>query len=151
MRNLQQQSNPSDGDVQLDSIIDKPGGTIRDRRVASGFDVVQCAFVPAVDISLPGEEPFRLVFRSMKPYNSSKGVTRAFCRVCGAVIFFSDDSRPYLFEVAVGLLRASRGPRAEELLEWETGRVSFEEEALNKLLVDGLRNGLRSWGEFKSR
>lgn len=117
-------------------------------RLATGFDVVQWAYIPAANLSLPDGQPFKLMFGTMQSYNSSMGVRRSFCRVCGATVFFSDDKRPELIiDVAVGLLIASSGARAEELVEWETSRVSFEEEALNKVLVEGLKKGLRSWGD----
>ena len=49
--------------------------------------------------------------------------------------------------MAVGLLDAGSGVRAEELLAWWTGRVSFAEDALNKGLVRGLEEGLKRWSE----
>lgn len=53
--------------------------------------------------------------------------------------------RPSLVDVAVGLLDAESGARAEEVLAWWPGRVSFREYALNRGLITGLEEGLREW------
>lgn len=52
-------------------------------------------------------------------------------------------------DVAVGLLDAESGARAEEVLGWWAERVSFAEEAVNKGLVKALERGLREWAEVK--
>lgn len=54
-------------------------------------------------------------------------------------------------DVAVGLLDAASGARAEELLAWWTERVSFSEYALNKGLILGLERGIKAWGERNVR
>ena len=83
----------------------------------------------------------------MHKYVSSPGVTRTFCSQCGANVFWHGDEdtfgRKHLVDVAVGLLDAPSGARAEEMLAWWTGRVSFEEHALHMGLVKGLKDGLR--------
>ena len=60
-------------------------------------------------------------------------------------MFWDGDARPTLVDVAVGLLDSEKGTRAEDWLEWVTGRVSFREEAFNSKLIDGLEAGLRAW------
>lgn len=120
----------------------------RSCRLATGFDVVQWAFIPAANLSLPDGQPFKLMFGTMQSYHSSHCVTRTWCGICGATVFFSDDKRPErIIDIAVGLLKASSGARAEELVEWEISKVSYEEDALNKDLVESLKGGLRTWGE----
>lgn len=118
---------------------------------ASGFDITFWAFVPTANITLDaeGKIPFTRAsyWGSMKSYHSRKDVTRSFCGICGASVFYDRDSRPSLVDVAVGLLDAPSGARAEEILAWWTGRVSFREYALNKGLVNGLEKGLEEWGE----
>lgn len=46
--------------------------------------------------------------------------------------------------MAVGLLEAGSGARAEEWLEWWRERVSFMEEARDGEVVRGLVDGLRA-------
>jgi hypothetical protein len=52
-----------------------------------------------------------------------------------------------LVDIAVGLLDAKSGARAEEILAWWPGRVSFREESSNKGLLDGLEKGLSNWAQ----
>ncbi|KXX77388.1 hypothetical protein MMYC01_207206 [Madurella mycetomatis] len=61
-------------------------------------------------------------------YSSSPNVARDFCRRCGATLFWHDTHRAQLIDVSAGLLGAA-GARAEDWLEWWTGRTSFSEEA----------------------
>lgn len=62
-------------------------------------------------------------------------------------MFWHDETRPELIDVAAGLLDAGSGARAEDLLEWATERVSFEEDAQNKDVVAKLSAGIRAWAE----
>jgi hypothetical protein len=80
-------------------------------------------------------------------YRSRNDVTRTFCRRCGANIFYDARSRPSIVDVAVGLLDAGSGARAEEVLAWWADRVSFKEYALNKGSIQGLEDGLKAWGK----
>jgi len=118
-------------------------------RKASGFDITFWAFIPTVNITLDAadREPFtrKKYWGSIKTYRSSSTVTRAFCGVCGANVFWDGDERPSIVDVAVGLLDARSGARAEEVLAWWPDRVSFEEDALNTGLIMGLRDGLKNW------
>jgi hypothetical protein len=50
--------------------------------------------------------------------------------------------------VAVGLLQAESGARAEEWLAWDA-EVSLGEEAVDRGLVRMLEEGLKSWKERK--
>jgi hypothetical protein len=114
------------------------------RRIA-GFDIVPWTFVPVASISLADGGPFRRVFGTLKSYASSSGRTRWFCGTCGANVFWDGEERPTLLDVSVGLLHAVSGARAEEWLQWETGRVSFREDFHNLGLVDALEKGLGEW------
>ena len=80
---------------------------------------MEWAFIPAIDITLDsaGKEPFRTDFGTLKAYRSSRGVTRYFCNTCGATIFWTGESRPQLIDVAVGILDAEEGARAESWLD----------------------------------
>ena len=129
-------------------------------RQVSGFDITFWAFIPTCDMFLdsaltqPLPSSSVAEFGSMKLYPSSPGVTRSFCSVCGANIFWQGSEEKHgrkgLLDVAVGLLDAPSGARAEEILAWWPGRVSFKEEAGNKALVRGLEDGLKEWGERNS-
>jgi len=50
-------------------------------------------------------------------------------------------------DVAVGLLDAGTGARAEGWLEWWCWRVSYGELGINRDLVESLEGGLKKWGE----
>lgn len=128
-------------------------------RRASGFFITFWAFVPTANIyldsGLTGTFPQNVIehehgyWGSIKAYHSSDGVTRSFCGRCGATVLWDggiEKGRDGLVDVAVGLLDAESGARAEELLSWWTERVSFEEFAVNKSLVKALQEGLGSWG-----
>lgn len=65
----------------------------------------------------------------LRSYESSRGVFREFCHVCGATVFWHSNVRPDLIDVSVGLLQAREGARAESLLEWWLERCSFAEDA----------------------
>jgi hypothetical protein len=127
-------------------------------RHASGFDITFWAFIPISNIFLDSDltQPFtpytsrhvNEYWGAMKSYSSSEGVTRTFCGKCGANVFWdggSEKGRDGLIDVAAGLLDAESGARAEELLEWGTERVSFEEFAVNRHLVAALGEGLKDW------
>lgn len=131
-------------------------------RSASGFDITFWAFIPTANIFIDSKltQPFptdsvghldeRL--STLKTYSSSESVRRAFCGKCGANVFWDggkEKGRFGLIDVAVGLLAADTGARAEELLAWWTKRVSFEEFAVNKSLVRTLGEGLKDWGKRK--
>ena len=122
-------------------------------RLASGMEITPWAFIPRIDISLDaeGKVPFEDTFGTLKTYNSSKGVMRSFCSVCGAIVFFADSERDKttLLDVAAGLLSAPEGSRAESWLEWRTERLSFREDAVGRAgsLVEGIENGLREFRE----
>ena len=115
-------------------------------RTTSGFDFVEWAFVPAVNISLRSGEAFHgQIFDTVKTYRSSSHATRWFCSICGANVFWLGDERPTLIDVAVGLLNAKSGARAEEWLQWISTRVSFVEEAHNEPLIKAIESGMQDW------
>ena len=117
-------------------------------RMIAGFDIIEWAFVPVSNMSLPDGSQFNPPFGTMTPYDSSvkngKTRTRWFCSGCGAHVLYTSEERPTLVDVAVGLLDAPSGARAEDWLQWDmTERVSFREDAHNELLVQALERGLR--------
>lgn len=120
-------------------------------RLATGYEFIQWAFVPTVDLTLDaeGKAPFTTNFGTLKSHKSSKQATRWFCSGCGATVFYEDHARPALFDVAVGLINAPEGARAESLLEWRTERLSFREDAAPRAesLVACIESGMRAYGE----
>lgn len=122
-------------------------------RLVSGMDISAWAFVPAIDMTLDAEGKvlFTTEFGTLKSYSSSPGVTRHFCSRCGAMVFYDhvDRQRMRLLDVAVGLLAAPEGARAESWLEWRTERLSFPEDAVGRAssLIEGLERGLRDFRE----
>ena len=115
-------------------------------RLASGNDIQTWAFIPKVNIKQMNGSPLEFDMGTLKQYSSSDGVYRNFCGVCGATVFWHNEGRPDLIDVSVGLLKAASGARAEELLEWTTTRVSFQEDAQNRALITRIGNGLKKWG-----
>ncbi|ORY01731.1 Mss4-like protein [Clohesyomyces aquaticus] len=57
-------------------------------------------------------------------YASSPDVQRYFCGDCAASIFYAVDDRPDIVDVAIGVLEASDGARAEGFLSWGYGGMS---------------------------
>ncbi|KAF5379105.1 hypothetical protein D9615_005955 [Tricholomella constricta] len=128
-------------------------------RLTSGFEIQSWAFIPKANLLFPrpGAAPattelieLNLQDDDLRPaglrrYRSSAGRNREFCGTCGATVFWWGEERPELVDVAVGLVDEKvGGSRAEGWFEWWRGRVSFEEDAVNKGLVQGLVEGLRA-------
>ena len=78
-------------------------------------------------------------------YESSPGVLREFCRVCGGTAFWHCTDRPELIDVSVGLLRATEGSRAESWLQWHKQRVSFKEDAFEPDFVGQFESQLQAF------
>ncbi|UNI15115.1 hypothetical protein JDV02_001681 [Purpureocillium takamizusanense] len=67
-------------------------------------------------------------------YASSPDVQRYFCSRCSASVFYAVDDRPDMVDLAVGLLDAPDGARAESVLSWALGDM---------ILTDDLKGGWR--------
>ena len=115
-------------------------------RLGSGYDIQSWAFVTKANIQQTDGSPLDFAMGTLKQYNSSEGVWREFCGVCGAVVFYHNDERPGLIDVSVGLMEAESGARAEEWLEWPRDEVSYAEYAQNKSLIESLTTGLKARG-----
>ncbi|KAK3691341.1 hypothetical protein LTR37_018702 [Vermiconidia calcicola] len=124
-------------------------------RLDCGQEMIQWAFVPTVDISLDekGEKGYEVPFGTLRAYQSSGDVTRYFCGACGATVFFTCDERKDLVDVAVGMLDAAEGARAESWLKFRTGRVSYREDAVPRAesFVLGVENGLKQFAEHQQQ
>jgi hypothetical protein len=63
-------------------------------------------------------------------YSSREDVERYFCSNCSACVFYTNALRPEIIDIAVGLLEAEDGARAESLLSWAYGaRIGHHEDA----------------------
>lgn len=116
-------------------------------RLVSGCAVIGWAFPEASHITLADGSPYKPTFGTLKAYKSSVEVNRTFCGTCGAVVTYTCDDRPDLVDVAVGLLDAESGARAEEWLEWRHHRMSYEEDCIWKDFKESIKKGLKLHGE----
>jgi hypothetical protein len=63
-------------------------------------------------------------------YSSREDVERYFCSNCSACVFYTNALRPEIIDLAIGLLEAEDGARAESLLSWTYGaRIGHHEDA----------------------
>ncbi|KAF1965064.1 hypothetical protein BU23DRAFT_629208 [Bimuria novae-zelandiae CBS 107.79] len=115
-------------------------------RLVSGCAVVSWAIPEISHITLADGSPYRPLFGTLKAYSSSPEVNRTFCGTCGAVVTYTCNDRPAHVDVAVGLLEAESGVRAEEWLEWRTHRLAFEEDCKWKNFLQGFKDGLKQYG-----
>ncbi|EME88481.1 uncharacterized protein MYCFIDRAFT_119849, partial [Pseudocercospora fijiensis CIRAD86] len=120
-------------------------------RLATGMEFIPWAFVPLVDLSLDaaGEIPFPndCQFGTIKYYNSSEGCHRFFCKVCGATCFWDGDDRKYIKDIAIGLLDAPEGTRAESWLGWRTNNYGYRDDTIGRAdkFTLACEHGLKAW------
>ena len=124
-------------------------------RLDTGMEFQSWCFIPTIDISLDkgGKEQYKIPFGTLKAYQSSPDVTRYHCGVCGASAFFTCEDRTDLVDIAVGLLDAPEGARAESWLEWRMNRLSFREDALPRAetLTLAMEEGQRLWADRQKK
>ncbi|KAH6657362.1 Mss4-like protein [Truncatella angustata] len=120
-----------------------------DCRLTSGTHVVSWTFIP-LDRCEPSIKP-DLLIGTMKTFESSPDVLRSFCGVCGAVIFYSCHDRKNIVDLAVGVLRAPEGVKAENWLTWQAGRIGWEKDGLqyNEEFILSLAEGFKKWSMEK--
>ncbi|EAW18822.1 uncharacterized protein NFIA_087780 [Aspergillus fischeri NRRL 181] len=118
-------------------------------RLTDGAHVIAWTFIPKKLIT--PQIPDDLLLGSSKGYVSSKGVRRTFCGTCGATVFYDCDGREDIVDVAIGLLRAPEGAKAENWLTWRTKRMAFPEDGMryDPVLTESLRQGFEEWGKRK--
>ncbi|RBR23676.1 uncharacterized protein FIESC28_03472 [Fusarium coffeatum] len=82
-------------------------------------------------------------------YASSPDVQRYFCSRCSATVFYTVDDRPDVIDVAVGLLHAPEGARAESVLAWNLGAQMMSEKEFGDTwrgnLVKSVKAGSEKW------
>ncbi|OAQ81570.1 hypothetical protein VFPBJ_04154 [Purpureocillium lilacinum] len=86
----------------------------------SSLDLKAAVSVPAAD-----RDP-RL--GTLAYYASSDDVQRYFCSRCSASVFYAVDDRPDMVDLAVGLLDAPEGARAESVLSWALGDMGWADD-----------------------
>jgi hypothetical protein len=123
-----------------------------DCRLTSGSHVMAWAFIP-LDRCEPKIQPDLLIGTS-KTFRSSGDVLRSFCGRCGASVFYSCDERRVseeenIVDVAVGILRAPEGVKAENWLTWRTGRVGWYMSGIkfDEAFTRSLSEGYANWGK----
>ncbi|KXS18551.1 hypothetical protein M427DRAFT_53511 [Gonapodya prolifera JEL478] len=128
-------------------------------RLAAGVFVAQWFYVPLDAITLTDQPPTAPMnpaqlsaLGTSKSYKSSNHVTRTFCGVCGATVFHFDDRLAADASIAVGLLDAPGGVRADEFLKWRTVEDPKEEQTADGLKYHGkwvgeYIRGLAEWGK----
>ncbi|KAK7746598.1 hypothetical protein SLS62_009319 [Diatrype stigma] len=133
----------------------------RDCRKATGVPCNAWALVPRAAIE-PADAADLRALGTMKTYASSGASTRGFCGACGATVFTrhrarvaSEESEQLtVLNVAVGILRAPEGAKAENWLTWRTGEPAFagpEDDArtFDPQFVEAVVEGHRKWGVEK--
>lgn len=104
-------------------------------RLQFGVDVVNWTFTELANISQADGGAFPKTTVELKAavdagdpsigtlayYKSSPDVQRYFCKVCSASVFYACDERPEIVDLAIGLLEAPDGARAEGFLSWSYG------------------------------
>lgn len=115
-------------------------------RLQGGMDIWYWAFIDMKHLSTAQKDaPFPRSKHELKSFIDKKdpvvgslayyasttraGVLRFFCSTCSATVFFTEDERPELVDVSVGLFDAPDGARAEGFLSWSFGEVDFKEDA----------------------
>lgn len=118
-------------------------------RLTTGCAIVSWAFPEVSHIALSDGSPYTPIFGTTKCYQSSTGVLRTFCGRCGAAVAYACEDRPQMVDIAVGLLDGGEGGgvRLEDWLEWRTGKCAYEEDAVWRGVLAGLKEGLEKWGE----
>ncbi|KAI0145204.1 hypothetical protein GGR57DRAFT_306665 [Xylariaceae sp. FL1272] len=122
-----------------------------DCRLLTGAPFVPWILVPRVSISPP--LPPNLEMGTMKTYASSEKSLRSFCGKCGATVFIKSGYRTpteeqTVLNLAMGILRASEGARAEKWVTWRCGKPAWVDDTrdFDKEFADGLIEGHGDWG-----
>lgn len=118
-----------------------------DCRQVTGHEFQNWAFVPIENVEKVDGSPMDFAVGTLKKYKHSQDADRYFCEECGATVFWHGTGSQDKIDVAVGLMRAESGARAEEWLTWRTNRLSGMPFGRSKFLNEALTEGLKQWGE----
>lgn len=67
-------------------------------------------------------------FGSLQIFSSSDDVRRYSCSICSASIFYTNANEPEAVDIAMGVLHAPDGARAESFLTWDHGTIDYKED-----------------------
>ncbi|KAI1266470.1 hypothetical protein F5Y18DRAFT_416329 [Xylariaceae sp. FL1019] len=122
-----------------------------DCRLLTSAPFVPWILVPRVSIS--PHLPSNLEMGTMKTYASSGKNLRSFCGRCGATVFIKSGDRlpteeQMVLNLAMGILRASEGVRAENWVTWRCGGPAWVDDAraFDQEFADWLIEGHGDWG-----
>ncbi|MCJ1360388.1 MAG: hypothetical protein MMC33_010393 [Icmadophila ericetorum] len=118
-----------------------------DCRRAAGHEFQNWAYVPVENLEKMDGDPMDFSIGTLKKYQHSEKADRYFCENCGATVFWHGARQKDQIDVAVGLMRADSGARAEDWLAWRTHRLSGMPFARSKFLAEALVGGLKQWEE----
>lgn len=126
----------------------------RDCRLLTSAHCVPWVLVPRVVLE-PAVPP-DLRFGTMKVYRSSEKVTRGFCGRCGATVFIktkdrSPNEESEVLNIAMGILRAPEGAKAENWVTWRAGKPAWVDDGrkFDPEFVDAVVEGQRKWAMDK--
>lgn len=111
-------------------------------RLTTGFEISSWTSVPLSQVRLVRGPPLELRTDSSTMYESSPGVFRHFCSICGAATFVAKRDQSWV-DIAAGLLRAQEGARAENWLQWK--ELGFLDEMGDQRLRKQLERGFEEW------
>jgi hypothetical protein len=128
-------------------------------RLAAGVDIFHWTYAEMKNISFADGTRLPESVRKLKElvdgnekvvgtltyYTSREDVQRYFCSNCSACVFYAVADRPDVLDVAIGLLDASDGARAEGFLSWNFGGIGHAED-----VKGGWREGLKTQVEKES-
>ncbi|KAI1772880.1 DUF636 domain protein [Hypoxylon cercidicola] len=121
-----------------------------DTRLTTSMPVTPWMLVPRLLLS--PLVPDNLLLGTIRTYRSSTRETRGFCKVCGAAVFLKSTDRcpPGGYEIlniAMGILKAPEGVRAERWVTWRAGRPEGVEEGLqhDAELTDAIVEAHKQW------
>ncbi|RGP76873.1 hypothetical protein FLONG3_4956 [Fusarium longipes] len=86
-------------------------------------------------------------YGTLAMYRSSPDVQRYFCSRCSALVFYTVDDRPDVIDIAVGLLHAPEGARAESLLAWHLGAKTMGDEEVGDTWRDAFARSVNEAAE----
>lgn len=131
----------------------------RDCRKLTGVPCNAWALVPraAIEPAVPADLRH---LGTMKAYASSEASARGFCGVCGATVFARHEARAMpsepqtVLNIAVGILRAPEGSKAENWVTWRTGEPAFvgpddDARTFDPEFAEAVVEGHRKWGVEK--
>lgn len=88
-------------------------------------------------------------YGTLSMYASSPDVQRYFCSRCSSAVLYAVDDRPELVDLAIGLLDAPEGARAESLLLWNLGsKIGGKDDVSGgwrEPIVDAVEKGAEAW------